>query len=85
MSDKCPAKDVKAKVEYIGTLLSGEEFDSTTGKSPFEFDVGAGSVIKAWDAGLPTMCVGERAVFVLHPELGYKEKQQDKIPANSAL
>ncbi|MEO5967068.1 MAG: FKBP-type peptidyl-prolyl cis-trans isomerase, partial [Ferruginibacter sp.] len=40
------------KVHYTGKLTSGEQFDSSTGRDPLEFTVGAGQMIKGFDAAL---------------------------------
>src|SRR5512141_341662 len=40
------------KVDYTGTLTNGTVFDSSTGKTPFEFELGTGHVIPGWDQGL---------------------------------
>ena len=38
------------KVHYTGKLSSGEQFDSSVGREPLEFTVGAGQMIKGVDA-----------------------------------
>lgn len=59
-------------VHYTGKLLNGTKFDSSEARNdPFEFNVGIGSVIKGWDQGVPTMCIGERCELVIHPSFGY--------------
>lgn len=52
---------------------------------PFEFEIGAGSVIKGLDEGILTMGVGETAVFKIHPDLAYGEAGSGTIPANETL
>ena len=37
----------------------------------FDFQLGAGQVIKGWDEGLVGMCVGEKRVLTIPPEKGY--------------
>ena len=41
------------KVHYTGKLTNGEQFDSSTGREPLEFTVGAGQMIKGFDAAMP--------------------------------
>eukprot|EP00668_Euglena_longa_P003335 GGOE01003906.1.p4 GENE.GGOE01003906.1~~GGOE01003906.1.p4 ORF type:complete len:148 (+),score=19.74 GGOE01003906.1:340-783(+) len=43
-------------------------------KRPFSFVVGQGSVIAGWEAGIPTMSLGERALFRVQADLAYGEK-----------
>ena len=50
----------KVKVHYHGKLTTGETFDSSEGRDPLEFEVGAGSVIKGFDEGVTGMTVGEK-------------------------
>jgi FKBP-type peptidyl-prolyl cis-trans isomerase 2 len=48
------------KVHYHGRLNDGTVFDSSNGRSPMEFTVGAGSVIKGFDDGVKGMLVGDK-------------------------
>ena len=51
----------KVKIHYTGTLTKeGTQFDSSVGKDPFEFVVGAESVIKGFDDGVKEMEVGDK-------------------------
>ncbi|MEO0939196.1 MAG: peptidylprolyl isomerase [Pseudomonadota bacterium] len=45
-------------IHYTGTLLDGTVFDSSEGRDPLAFTVGAGQVIKGLDAVLPGMELG---------------------------
>lgn len=40
---------------------AGTEFDSSQGSGPFRFILGQNKVIKAWEAAVATMAVGEKA------------------------
>ncbi|MEX2582391.1 MAG: FKBP-type peptidyl-prolyl cis-trans isomerase [Gemmatimonadota bacterium] len=60
-----------ATVHYTGSLPSGEEFDSSRGRAPFQFALGAGEVIRGWDQGVAGMRVGGQRLLVIPPELAY--------------
>jgi FKBP-type peptidyl-prolyl cis-trans isomerase len=76
----------KVKVNYTGTLMNGQEFDSSVGKSPFEFTLGTGGVIKGWDEGVPGMRVGGKRKLTIPWQLAYGESGSgDKIPPKAAL
>ncbi|XP_076351156.1 peptidyl-prolyl cis-trans isomerase FKBP2-like [Tachypleus tridentatus] len=59
-------------VHYRGSLADGREFDSSYNQTePFQFQLGAGQVIKGWDQGLISMCEGEMRRLIIPPHLGY--------------
>lgn len=47
------------RVHYRGTLDDGTEFDSSQGRAPLEFEVGAGQVIPGFDAAVRELGIGE--------------------------
>lgn len=69
----------KVRVHYTGKLTNGEQFDSSVGKDPLEFTVGAGQMIKGFDAAMPGMNVGEKKTISIAPEDGYGEKSEEAI------
>ena len=75
----------KVSVNYKGTLENGDEFDSSYGRGPFEFSLGAGMVIKGWDEGVAGMKVGGKRRLIIPPELGYGSRGIGPIPPNSIL
>ena len=69
------------KVHYTGKLASGEQFDSSAGREPLEFEVGAGMMIPGFDKGVEGMAVGDKKVINITPEEGYGEwDEQNVIP-----
>jgi peptidylprolyl isomerase len=67
------------RVHYTGKLTNGEQFDSSVGREPLEFTVGAGMMIKGFDAAMPGMAVGEKKTINITPEDGYGEKSPEAI------
>jgi len=67
------------KVHYTGKLVNGEQFDSSVGREPLEFVVGAGMMIKGFDAAMPGMKVGEKKTINIAPEEGYGPKNPEAI------
>jgi FKBP-type peptidyl-prolyl cis-trans isomerase len=61
----------KVTVNYVGTLTDGTQFDSSYGKTPFTFTLGAGEVIPGWDQGVAGMRVGGKRKLTIPASLGY--------------
>ena len=59
-------------VHYTGTLTNGIKFDSSRDRNePISFILGAGRVIKGWDEGIGKMQIGDQAILVIPPGIGY--------------
>lgn len=65
----------KITVHYTGMLLDGTRFDSSVDRGqPFSLTIGAGQVIKGWDAGIIGMKIGEQRRLFIPSELAYGEQ-----------
>ena len=74
-------------VHYVGvSFSSGRQFDSSWDRgAPFDFPLGAGSVIKGWDFGVTGMREGGRRTLVIPPALGYGSRGVGPIAPNETL
>jgi len=73
------------QVDYTGWLPDGEKFDSSIGRAPFTFTLGAGRVIRGWDEGVVGMKVGGKRRLVIPSQLGYGQQGVGAIPGNAVL
>lgn len=72
------------EVHYKGTLISGEEFDSSYKREePAKFPLG--QVIKGWSEGITYVNEGGKIELYIPSELAYGPRQAGSIPANSTL
>ena len=67
------------KVHYTGKLTNGEQFDSSIGREPLEFTVGAGQMIAGFNAALPGMNVGDKKTINIAAKDGYGETDETAI------
>ena len=74
-------------VHYYGALTDGTMFDNSFKRGQtFEFNLGTGQVIKAWDEGLGLINKGSKAFLFVPSNLGYGEMGSPPvIPANAEL
>jgi len=81
------AEGSKITVKYTGKLTDGTVFDSTEkqGGTPATFTLSKGSLIDGWVQGIPGMKVGGKRHLVIPASLGYGDKANGSIPANSTL
>jgi FKBP-type peptidyl-prolyl cis-trans isomerase FkpA len=73
-------------VHYTGWLENGTKFDSSVGRGPFSFNLGAGQVIRGWDEGVAGMKVGGKRKLTIPANLGYGARGAGGvIPPNATL
>ncbi len=69
----------KVKIHYTGTLNDGNQFDSSAGRDPLEFEMGAGMVIPGFEKGVADMEVGEKKTINIPAAEAYGEKREDLV------
>ncbi|MCB1845438.1 MAG: FKBP-type peptidyl-prolyl cis-trans isomerase [Halioglobus sp.] len=83
-----------AVVHYTGWLYDadaadhrGQKFDSSVDRGQhFRFPLGAGRVIRGWDAGVEGMQVGEVRELTIAPEMAYGDRGAGNvIPPGATL
>ena len=67
------------RVHYTGRLLDGTLFDSSEGRDPLEFTVGAGQMISGFDSGVLGMNVGDKKTIQIAPEDAYGERDEEAV------
>ncbi len=83
-------KGATLTMHYTGWLYvnghRGKKFDSSLGREPFTFKLGAGEVIEGWDRGIEGMKVGGKRELIIPAQLGYgAQGSPPDIPPNSVL
>jgi FKBP-type peptidyl-prolyl cis-trans isomerase len=83
-------KGLAVTVHYTGWLYvnghRGKKFDSSLGKEPFTFKLGAGEVIEGWDRGVEGMKVGGKRELIIPSQMGYGAAgAPPDIPPNATL
>jgi FKBP-type peptidyl-prolyl cis-trans isomerase FklB len=79
-----PSASDKVTVNYRGTLLNGQEFDSSYARNqPVSFQLD--QVIPGWTEGLQLMPVGSKFMFFIPPNLAYGPAGGGPIGPNATL
>ncbi|MBP8129460.1 MAG: FKBP-type peptidyl-prolyl cis-trans isomerase [Candidatus Hydrogenedentes bacterium] len=79
-----PAVTDRVRVHYRGTLVNGEEFDSSYSRGePAEFTVNG--VIPGWTEALQLMKAGAKYQLVIPSDLAYGPRGTGNIPPNATL
>jgi FKBP-type peptidyl-prolyl cis-trans isomerase FkpA len=83
----------KVTVNYTGWLYveagdhKGAQFDTSigTGKTPFIFTLGTGSVVSGFEQGVTGMKQGGKRVVLIPSNLGYGASGNGPVPPNAGL
>ncbi len=67
------------RVHYEGRLEDGQVFDSSEGREPLEFQVGAGEVIPGFDEAVRGMRVGDKKTIEIEAEDAYGERREQLV------
>lgn len=66
-------------LHYTGSLDDGTIFDSSEGRPPMSFKVGAGQVIPGFDDGVRGMQIGESRHILVPADQAYGEYHEDLV------
>lgn len=69
----------KVRIHYTGKLDDGTQFDTSSGREPLEFELGAGNVIPGFDAAVEGMEVGQSKSVSIEPEEAYGPRHDQLI------
>lgn len=67
------------KVHYKGTLSNGEVFDSSEGRDPIEFKVGAGQIIPGFEKGVVGMKADESKTINITVDEAFGERKEELL------
>lgn len=75
------------RIHYTGKLSDGTEFDSSSGRDPLEFQVGAGQIIPGLEQQVEGMNVGESQTVTIPADEAYgpRDERQIQTVPRSAL
>lgn len=67
------------RIHYTGKLPDGTEFDSSEGREPLEFEVGAGQIIPGLDRGVEGMNVGDKDTVTVPADEAYGQRDDAQV------
>ncbi len=67
------------RVHYTGTLSDGSVFDSSEGRQPIEFQVGAGEVIPGFESAVEGMQEGEERRITIPAVDAYGARSEERM------
>lgn len=69
----------KVRIHYTGSLDDGNQFDSSVGRDPLEFEMGAGMVIPGFENGVREMVVGKKKTIHIPAAEAYGERSEELV------
>jgi FKBP-type peptidyl-prolyl cis-trans isomerase FkpA len=88
------ARTARITVNYTGWVYDpnkpdhkGSQFDTSVGRGPFSFTLGAGEVIRGWDQGFNDMRVGGKRQLIIPSDMAYgaQGSPDGSIPPNAPI
>lgn len=67
------------RIHYTGTLTDGSEFDSSAGRDPLEFTIGAGQIISGLDREIAGMAVGDSKTVTIAADEAYGPRNPEAV------
>ncbi|MBU4555747.1 MAG: peptidylprolyl isomerase [Actinobacteria bacterium] len=67
------------RVHYRGTLNDGAEFDSSEGRDPLEFTLGASQVIPGFESAVVDLTPGDQVTVTIEAENAYGPRLDDAM------
>jgi len=74
-------KGDNVQVHYTGKLNDGSVFDSSQGREPLAFTVGAGQMIPGFDKAVVGMTTGDKQTITIPSAEAYGERREDLVIA----
>lgn len=72
-------KGATVSIHYTGTLADGSMFDSSTGRDPLAFQMGASQIIVGLEAALEGMAVGETKTVTIPADQAYGARHEEAV------
>ncbi len=69
------------RIHYTGKLTDGTAFDSSTGRDPLEFKIGAGEIIPGLERNVAAMNVGDKETVTIPADEAYGPHDDSRVQA----
>ena len=77
--DRAVTSGDQIRVNYVGRFENGSVFDSSEGRDPLEFEMGAGMVIPGFETGVVDMAVGEKKSIHIPAAEAYGQRREEMV------